>query len=135
MTGPTLFDDDAPSPTGAGPDAPLAEARAAGLRVVATAGHGHTPMEAADLRPPTLLLLGSEGRGLPDAVLDGADVRLSIPMAAPVESLNVAVAAGVIVYEARRQRISTTTKVTKAGMKTTTNVEARALDADSNARS
>lgn len=93
-----------PIASGLTPDEAVFEARAAGLQVVATAGHGHTPMEAADLRPPTLLLLGSEGRGLPAGVLDAADVRLSVPMAPPVESLNVAVAAGVIVYEARRQR-------------------------------
>lgn len=87
---------------------PLAEAvataRAAGLRIVATAGHGHAPMDQVDLSAPVLLLVGSEGHGLPAEALDSADVRLSIPMAAPVESLNVAVAAGVLVYEARRQR-------------------------------
>lgn len=114
-------------------DEAVAEARAAGLQVVATAGHGHTPMEAADLRAPTLLLLGSEGRGLPAVVLEAADLRLSIPMAPPVESLNVAVAAGVIVYEARRQRFSTTTKATKAGTKAATDVDERALEPNSNA--
>jgi TrmH family RNA methyltransferase len=119
------------SPLGAAVEA----ARAAGLSIVAPAGPGHTSMEDVDLGAPTLLLLGSEGRGLPAEAIDAADVRLSIPMAAPVESLNVAVAAGVIVYEARRQRLSTTTKVTKAGTKATTVVDERTVEADSSARS
>jgi TrmH family RNA methyltransferase len=48
--------------------------------------------------------VGGEGAGLPDDVQALADVRLHIPMRPPVESLNVAVAAGVILYEAYRQR-------------------------------
>ena len=50
------------------------------------------------------VLVGAEGTGLPQAVVDAADARLTIPMQAPVESLNVAVAAAIILYEARRQR-------------------------------
>ena len=48
--------------------------------------------------------LGAEGTGLPQPLVDAADMRLTIPMQPPVESLNVAVAAGIILYEARRQR-------------------------------
>jgi TrmH family RNA methyltransferase len=51
---------------------------------------------------PTAVLLGSEGQGLPESVAAAADTRISIPMCAGVESLNVAVAAGLIAYEARR---------------------------------
>lgn len=80
------------------------QAHAAGLQVVAAVGHGHTPMSAVDLTKPSLLVLGSEGQGLPPALVDAADVRVSIPMTPPVESLNVAVAAALLVYEARRQR-------------------------------
>lgn len=79
-------------------------ARAAGLQVIAAVGHGATPLEEVDLRPSSLVLLGSEGQGLSPSVVEAADVRMSIPMAAPVESLNVAVAGGLVVYEARRQR-------------------------------
>jgi TrmH family RNA methyltransferase len=50
------------------------------------------------------LLLGSEGAGLDAAVAAACDERVTIPMAAPVESLNVAVAAAILVYAARRQR-------------------------------
>lgn len=80
------------------------QARAAGLQVVAAVGHGQTPMHAVDFTGPTLIALGSEGQGLPPALVEAADVRVSIPMTPPVESLNVAVAAALLVYEARRQR-------------------------------
>ena len=82
----------------------VAHARNAGCRTLAAAGHGATSVYDVDLRGPVLVLLGREGQGLPEEVLAVADERLRIPMQAPVESLNVAVAAALIVYEARRQR-------------------------------
>ena len=48
--------------------------------------------------------VGGEGGGLPTSLRPSADEHVTIPMAAPVESLNVAVAAALLVYEARRQR-------------------------------
>jgi tRNA G18 (ribose-2'-O)-methylase SpoU len=51
-------------------------------------------------------LLGGEGPGLPEAIIASADGIITIPMEPPVESLNVAVSAGLIIYEARRQRLS-----------------------------
>jgi TrmH family RNA methyltransferase len=83
--------------------AALAGARAAGCRIVATVLDG-SPLHDVDLAAPTCLFVGSEGSGLPASVIDDADVRLAIPMERPVESLNVAVAAAVVLYEARRQR-------------------------------
>jgi TrmH family RNA methyltransferase len=56
-----------------------------------------------DWRVPTLLMFGSEGSGLSDICVENADVRVAIPMSADVESLNVAVSCGVVVYEAVRQ--------------------------------
>lgn len=53
---------------------------------------------------PAALILGGEGSGLDAAALQLADASVSIPMRAPVESLNVAVAGGIILYEAARQR-------------------------------
>ena len=50
------------------------------------------------------VLIGGEGRGLSASLVDAADERVTIPMEAPVESLNAAVTAALIVYEARRQR-------------------------------
>ena len=87
-------------------EAVVDEAHAAGVQVVAAVGHGHTPMYEVDFTKATLIVLGSEGRGLAQGMVDSADVAVSIPMTAPVESLNVAVAAALLVYEARRQRES-----------------------------
>lgn len=77
-----------------------------GVRVMATVPFGAEPMYEVDLRGPTALLFGGEGDGLGDEVLRAADSRITIPMQPAVESLNVAVATGILVYEARRQRIS-----------------------------
>lgn len=50
-----------------------------------------------------LLVFGSEAHGLPDEMLAASDEIITIPMASPVESLNLAVSAGIILFEARRQ--------------------------------
>lgn len=82
----------------------LEEARKAGVAVAATVASDGQPVETVDLRPPLLVLLGNEGAGLPESVIAQADVRLTIPMRPGVDSLNVAVSAALILYEARRQR-------------------------------
>lgn len=82
----------------------VAAARRAGVRVAAAVPRGGRRPDALDLRQPIAFLLGGEGPGLSSEVVDAADDRVSIPMAAPVESLNVAVAAALLVYEAARQR-------------------------------
>ncbi|HET9369480.1 MAG TPA: RNA methyltransferase [Vicinamibacterales bacterium] len=79
----------------------LERARARRLAVFATVAAGGLPIEDADLASPCMVLLGNEGAGLPD-VEDAT--RVTIPMASGVESINVAVAAALILYEARRQR-------------------------------
>jgi TrmH family RNA methyltransferase len=79
-------------------------ARAAGLRVFATAARDGTPLADCDLRGPSVILLGGEGAGLPQDLLNASDEHLTIPMKRPVESLNVAIAAALIVYESSRQR-------------------------------
>lgn len=81
--------------------------RAAGLTVVALTPRHAEPPDRIALDGPVALLLGGEGPGLSDAVLHTATARLAIPMRPPVESLNVAVAAGLVVYEAARQRART----------------------------
>lgn len=79
-------------------------ARARGVRVIATALGTGTPIDAIDWRAPALVLLGSEGAGVPSTLLEHADVRATIPMRPGVDSLNVAATAAIILYEARRQR-------------------------------
>ena len=78
--------------------------RSSGVRIVATAPRGGTTMYDVDLTKPTALLLGGEGAGLPEDLLAAADTRVSIPMHGAIESLNAAVAAAVLLYEAQRQR-------------------------------
>lgn len=82
----------------------LTEWRASGVTLVAAEPRGGVPMHEMNLTGPIAVLMGGEGPGLPPEVLAVADARVTIPMAGSVESLNVAVAAALILYEARRQR-------------------------------
>lgn len=82
----------------------LAEARRRGLRVAATSAGAGEPIDRADLRGPLLVLLGNEGAGLPDTLTAQADCTLTVPTGRAVESLNVAVTAALVLFEARRQR-------------------------------
>ena len=79
-------------------------ARARGCIVQAAVAHEGRSLFEVDLTRPSAILLGSEGAGLRPALTDLADERFTIPMHPPVESLNVAVAAALVLYEARRQR-------------------------------
>lgn len=82
----------------------LAAVRAAKLRVFATVPRGGTPLRRANLAQPAAIVVGGEGPGVAESVIAGADEEVTIEMRAPVESLNVSVAAALIVYEAFRQR-------------------------------
>jgi TrmH family RNA methyltransferase len=84
----------------------VARARSRGCRLVATIPRGGKSLFDVDLKQPTAILVGGEGAGLPQDLVDLADDRVTIPMQAPVESLNAAVAAALLAYEARRQRAS-----------------------------
>jgi RNA methyltransferase, TrmH family len=80
------------------------DARARGLRVLATSPAGGLDLYETPLTGPSLVLMGGEGPGLAPDVIASADATLRIPMHSEVESLNVAVAAGIILFEAVRQR-------------------------------
>ena len=80
--------------------------RAAGVQLVATVPRNGTDIGDIDWRKASAILIGGEGPGLSEPLLRAADSRISIPMQQPVESLNAAVAAALLVYEARRQRDS-----------------------------
>ena len=75
-----------------------------GLRLVAATEHGRTTYTAADLTGPVCLVMGAEDRGIASDCLALCDDWVSIPMLGHIESLNVSVAAGILVYEVIRQR-------------------------------
>ncbi|HEY7181755.1 MAG TPA: RNA methyltransferase [Blastocatellia bacterium] len=77
---------------------------AAKLRMVATTAGGETIYSAYDWSRPTMVVFGNEARGVGRELLERCDERLRIPLSAPVESLNMAAAAAVILFEAARQR-------------------------------
>ncbi|HEV2754682.1 MAG TPA: RNA methyltransferase [Actinomycetota bacterium] len=86
-------------------DEVLAWSRAAGLAVVATSARASVPHWEATFPERCLLLFGSEARGLPADVVDAADLAVRIPQVGAASSLNLAAAAAILIYEARRGRI------------------------------
>ena len=82
----------------------VTELKAAGIWTVGLEADGDDLYDGLDLTLPTALVLGNEGRGLRRLVRERCDRVVSIPLLGRVNSLNVAVAAGVALYEAVRQR-------------------------------
>ncbi len=80
--------------------------RSLGRRIVVAAGDADTRLDQVDFRIPALIVLGNEGTGVSSELTAMADVRVAIPQHGKIDSLNVGVAAGVILYEAQRQRIA-----------------------------
>lgn len=76
--------------------------RDAGMRVLATTPAGDSSLDDADLAPPTAWLFGPEAHGLPPEVTAQATTRVRIPMEGDAESLNVASAAAICLYESSR---------------------------------
>lgn len=85
--------------------ATVSDCREQGMQVITT--HLDTTLTPwdLDLTLPTLLVLGNEGAGLSPALLALGDQAVKIPLSPGVESLNVAIAAALLLYEARRQRV------------------------------
>jgi TrmH family RNA methyltransferase len=89
----------------------LAQLRLCGLTLLAASSHNHSRATVqtaspsqTDLRGPTAIIIGNEGSGLPPELIDSVDGIIAVPLAPAVESLNAAIAASVILYEAARQR-------------------------------
>ena len=74
--------------------------------VVGTADDAGKTFYEADFAVPTALVMGSEGEGMRRLTRENCDMLVNIPMCGAVESLNVSVASGVCLYEARRQRMA-----------------------------
>lgn len=85
-------------------DAVMQELQKSRTKVIAAVPRkGHDP-DAVDWSGRFALLLGGEGQGLSRNVVEAADERVTIPMEPPVESLNVATSAAIMIYAARRGR-------------------------------
>ena len=82
---------------------PLAEFDDALGRRVALVAHGGEPLEEVGLDGPVTFVLGAEREGLPEPVLATCEAQASIPLEPGAESLNVAVAAALALYERRRR--------------------------------
>lgn len=84
----------------------LAALGGAGLQTLATVLHGELSLDDAEplLTRPTAWLFGPESHGLPADIADAADQRVRIPMSGSAESLNVAAAAAICLYQSARAR-------------------------------
>ena len=82
------------------PTAPFEEAPEPWIALVPRGG---TPLAGLDLSEPETFVLGAEREGLPDEVLRRCEVQATIPQSGPAESLNVAAAGAIALYEASRR--------------------------------
>ncbi len=83
----------------------LGELRSGGAQIVVTRPRAERPCWAVDLTGATVIVVGSEARGVGEATGAMADEQVAIPMPGGGESLNAGAAAGVLLYEALRQRM------------------------------
>jgi TrmH family RNA methyltransferase len=86
------------------PEETLPVLRSMGFALAAGLTRGGKDYRDADLRGRLALVVGDESAGLSERLLELSDIRVSVPMKESVESLNVAFAAGLLLYEAARQR-------------------------------
>ena len=82
----------------------LRQLKEAGVWLAGASQETESDIFHADLHRPLAIVLGGEGKGLRRLTEEQCDMRVRIPMAGSVESLNVSVAAGVCLFEAVRQR-------------------------------
>ena len=78
--------------------------REAGVKLWTTTVHEAQPADLVDLAGPVALLIGNEGNGVPGDLASKASGKITIPCPGDVESLNAAIAASILLYEASRQR-------------------------------
>ena len=77
----------------------------AGLWVIGTDGDADTLYYNQDLKGPLAIIIGSEGFGMSKLVKENADILIKIPMKGKITSLNASVSAGIVIYEAVKQRM------------------------------
>jgi 23S rRNA (guanosine2251-2'-O)-methyltransferase len=82
----------------------IAFLKASGIKVVAATEKSTESVDQTDMKGPLAIIMGSEDKGISFPVLKMADQSVSIPMKGSIASLNVSVAAGILLFEANRQR-------------------------------
>ncbi len=82
-------------------------ARPNGVKVIATSAHSSESLWDSDAVPPCVLMFGSERLGLPEEAMDQADLCVGLPMSGSVGSLNLAVAAGIVIFDVIRRARAT----------------------------
>jgi RNA methyltransferase, TrmH family len=86
------------------------ELREAGVRILATTVRGAERIDQVEMARSIAIVIGNEGNGVPQEIAGKADEAITIPCPGPVESLNAAMAATVLLYEAARQRSTLVSK-------------------------
>lgn len=79
--------------------------RARDINCITASDSAQTLLWQAELRTPLVFVLGSEGKGLPQGLVSASDLSVTIPMQGEIDSLNLAVAASVLLYEVRRREM------------------------------
>ena len=82
----------------------ITDAKNMGLQVIAASANSNVSYTDLDLSKPTMIIVGNEHVGISEDVRSNADVVARIPMHGKINSLNIAVAASIMLYEANRQR-------------------------------
>ncbi|HNX67192.1 MAG TPA: 23S rRNA (guanosine(2251)-2'-O)-methyltransferase RlmB [Bacteroidales bacterium] len=75
-----------------------------GLKIIAATEKSETPLDKGSLQGPSVIILGSEDRGISRELLELSDIQVAIPIVGNISSLNVSVSAGILLYEINRQR-------------------------------
>lgn len=80
--------------------------RDSGFKIVGTSDKSQTPYTSADYTSPVAIVLGAEGKGISPEIMKLCDTQVLIPEFGHINSLNVSVAGGIMIYEAVRQRLN-----------------------------
>jgi RNA methyltransferase, TrmH family len=83
----------------------IADIKKHGIKIISSSLHTNSNIYSLDLKGDVAIVIGNEGTGISDYVIDSSDALAKIPMIGKAESLNAAVASGVLMYEVLRQRI------------------------------
>jgi 23S rRNA (guanosine2251-2'-O)-methyltransferase len=82
----------------------IGQLKAEGVRIIGAAGEAESELQDVDFRQALAIVIGNEGRGLSPELIPACDQLVRIPQVGQTESLNAAVAAGILCYEVHRQR-------------------------------